>query len=77
MSPRLTLESLPRDGAWVLQHQKNPVEVKCCHLKWEGAVGDLKNEWHRIRRSMCIEEGGTLTLRADDNTLTKLVAKYC
>ena len=26
---------------------------------------------------MCIEEGGTLTLKADDNTLTKLVAKYC
>ena len=33
----LTLESLPWDGAWVLQHQKNPVEVKHCHLKWEGA----------------------------------------
>ena len=33
----LTLESLPWDGAWVLQHQKNPVEVKCCHLKWERA----------------------------------------
>ena len=31
----LTLESLPQDGAWVLQHQKNPVEVKHCHLKWE------------------------------------------
>ena len=33
----LTLESLLRDGAWVLQHQKNPVEVKRHHLKWEGA----------------------------------------
>ena len=33
----LTLGSLPWDGAWVLQHQKNPVEVKCCHLKWERA----------------------------------------
>ena len=29
----LTLESLLWDGAWVLQHQRNPVEVKCCHLK--------------------------------------------
>ena len=33
----LTLESLPWDGARVLQHQKNPVEVKHCHLKWEVA----------------------------------------
>ena len=33
----LTLESLPWDGALVLQHQKNPVEVKCHHLKWERA----------------------------------------
>ena len=33
----LTKESLPRDGAWVLQHQKNPVEVKHHHLKWERA----------------------------------------
>ena len=33
----LTLESLMWDGAWVLQHQKNPFEVKHCHLKWEVA----------------------------------------
>ena len=33
----LTLESLPQDGAWVLQHQKNPVKVKHRHLKWERA----------------------------------------
>ena len=33
----LTLEGLPQDGAWVLLHQKNPVEVKHCHLKLEGA----------------------------------------
>ena len=37
IEPILTLESLPQDGAWVLQHQKNPVEVKHCHLKWERA----------------------------------------
>ena len=33
----LTLESFLWDGAWVVQHQKNPVEVKRRHLKWEGA----------------------------------------
>ena len=33
----LTLESLLWDGAWVLQHQKDPVEVKHHHLKWEEA----------------------------------------
>ena len=33
----LTLEGLPWDGAWVLQHQKNPVEVQHHHLKWEEA----------------------------------------
>ena len=33
----LTLEGLLQDGAWVLQHQKNPVEIQCCHLKWERA----------------------------------------
>ena len=33
----LTLESLLWDGTWVLQHHKNPVEVKRCHLKWERA----------------------------------------
>ena len=33
----LTLEGLPWDGAWVLQHQKNPVEVQRHHQKWEGA----------------------------------------
>ena len=31
----LTLESVLWDGALVLQHKKNPVEVKHCHLKWE------------------------------------------
>ena len=35
----LTLEGLLWDGAWVIQHQKNPVEVQCHHLKWEGAEG--------------------------------------
>ena len=39
IKPILTLESLLWDGAWVLQHQKNPVEVKHCHLKWERAEG--------------------------------------
>ena len=33
----LTLESVPWHGALVLQHQKNPVEVKCCHPKWKRA----------------------------------------
>ena len=33
----LTLESVPQDGALVLQHQKNPLEVKRRHLKWEKA----------------------------------------
>ena len=31
----LTPESVPWDGALVFQHQKNPVKVKCHHLKWE------------------------------------------
>ena len=29
----LTLEGFPWDGALVHQHQKNPVKVKCHHLK--------------------------------------------
>ena len=33
----LTLEGVMWDGALVLQHQKNPVKVKCRHLKWEKA----------------------------------------
>ena len=39
----LTLEGVPWDGALVRQHQKNPVKVKCCHLKWE-KVGRLFQE---------------------------------
>ena len=35
----LTMEILPWDGTWVIQHQKNPVEVKHCHLKCERAKG--------------------------------------
>ena len=41
MSPQvesvLTMESLLWDGVTVFQHQKNPVEVKHCHLKCERA----------------------------------------
>ena len=72
----LTLEGVPWDGTLVLQHQKNPVKVKCLHLKWE-KVGYFKNERCGICGLICIEGGGTLTLKVDDDTLMKQVAGCC
>ena len=76
LSPVLALEGVLQDGALVCRHQQNAVKAKCCHLK-EKEENYCKSKQHSIRGSMCIEEGCTLTLNADDNTWMERVAEYC
>ena len=64
----LTMESLPRDGAWVLQHQKNPVEVKCCHL--------TEAEWYGYYHGQAVDLGPVMSV-AQFRVTDKVEAYLC